>query len=84
MCEWAEYDEILWGFTKFYFKQILKVAAFYLEKKVLFLKKYISGLRYQNLHWKLGHLAPPFGIILTYFETTANINLFCNKTFFSR
>jgi hypothetical protein len=33
--------KILWGFTKFFCKQILKVSAFYLEKqkKVLFLKK---------------------------------------------
>ena len=35
-------QKILWGFTKFNFKQVLKVSAFYLEKqkKVLFLKKY--------------------------------------------
>ena len=31
---------ILWGFTKFFFKQMLKVLVFYLEnKKVLFLKE---------------------------------------------
>ena len=31
--EWAEWVEIPWGFTKFNFKQMLKVSAFYLEKK---------------------------------------------------
>ena len=33
----------LWGFTKFFFKQMLKISAFYLEKQksfILFLKKY--------------------------------------------
>ena len=41
MSEWAEWVEILWVFTKFFFKQILKVSAFYLEKQKSFiLKKY--------------------------------------------
>ena len=31
--------EILWGFTKFYFKQMLKVSAFYLEKQKSFIPK---------------------------------------------
>ena len=35
MSDWVE---ILWGFTKFIFKLILKISAFYL-KKALFLKK---------------------------------------------
>ena len=38
MSEWAEWVEILWGFTKFYLEQMLKVSAFYLEKQ----KKIIS------------------------------------------
>ena len=33
---------ILWGFTKFFYKQMLKVSAFYLEQqKSLFLKKIV-------------------------------------------
>ena len=50
MSKWAEWVEILWGFTKCFFKQKLKVSSFYLEKqKVLFLKKYFfSGSPYQN------------------------------------
>ena len=36
----SDWVEILWGFTIFFFKQILKVSASYLEKqKVLSLKK---------------------------------------------
>ena len=36
----------------------------------------------QNLHWKLGRLAPSFGIILACLETTAKkIFFFRNKTF---
>ena len=30
----SDWVEILWGFTKFFFKQILKVSAFYHKKKV--------------------------------------------------
>ena len=47
LCDWVE---ILWGFMKFFFKQMLKVSALYLEnKKVLFLKKYFSSrCRYHN------------------------------------
>ena len=38
--------EILWGFTKFFFKQLLKVSAFYLEKqKSRIPKKYDLGRR---------------------------------------
>ena len=49
MSELAECVETLWGFMKFIFKQILKVSAFYLEKKVLFLKKiFLSRFQYQN------------------------------------
>ena len=34
--------KILWGFTKFFFKQILKFSAFYLEKQKSFIpKKYL-------------------------------------------
>ena len=39
MSEWAERVEILWGFTEFYFKQVLKVSAFYLEKQKSFIPK---------------------------------------------
>ena len=37
-------SEILWGFTKFFFKQMLKISAFYLEKQNSFIpKKYNLG-----------------------------------------
>ena len=36
MPEWVE---ILWGFTKFFFKQMLKVSVFYLEKQKSFIHK---------------------------------------------
>ena len=32
--------DIFWGFTKFLFKQMLKISAFYLEKQKFYLKKY--------------------------------------------
>ena len=35
----SNWVEILWGFTKFFFKQILKVSAFYLEKQKSFIPK---------------------------------------------
>ena len=41
MSEWAEWVEILWGFTKFSFKQMLKVSLFYLEKQKSFIPKKI-------------------------------------------
>ena len=45
-----DWVEILWGLTKFCFKQMLKVSDFYLEKqKFYFLKKYLLGCwQYQN------------------------------------
>ena len=33
LSEWAEWVEILWGFPKFFFQQMLKVSAFNLEKQ---------------------------------------------------
>ena len=44
MSEWAEGVEgveVLWGLTKFYFKQMLKVSALYPEKKSFIPKKNI-------------------------------------------
>ena len=42
MSEKAEWVEILWGFAKFIFKQMLKISAFYIEKQKSFVpKKYI-------------------------------------------
>ena len=35
----SDWVEILWGFTKFFFKLILKVSAFYLEKQKSFIPK---------------------------------------------
>ena len=32
----SDWVEILWGFTKFFFKQMLKISAFYLEKQKKF------------------------------------------------
>ena len=38
--QFSDWVEILWGFMKCFFKQMLKVSTFYLKnKKVLFLKK---------------------------------------------
>ena len=31
--KWSEWVEILWVFMKFFFRQMLKVSAFYLEKQ---------------------------------------------------
>ena len=39
LSEWAEWVEILWGFTKFFFQQLLKISAFYLEKQKSFIPK---------------------------------------------
>ena len=39
LSEWAEWVEFLWGFKKFFFKQILKVSAFYLKKQKSFIPK---------------------------------------------
>ena len=39
MSEWSEWVEILWDFTKFYFKQMLKISAVYLEKQKSFIPK---------------------------------------------
>ena len=46
----SDWVEILWGFTKFFFKQILKVSAFYLEIQKSFIpkKKFLSRCQYQN------------------------------------
>ena len=50
MSEWAEWVKILRGFTKLYFKQMLKVSAFYLEKQKGFIpkKNSLSRCQYQN------------------------------------
>ena len=42
LSEWSEWVEILQGFTKFYFKQMLKVSAFYLENQKSFIPKVCS------------------------------------------
>ena len=39
----SDWVEILWGFTKFFYKQMLKVSAFYLEKQPSFIPKKISS-----------------------------------------
>ena len=46
----SDWDEILWGFTKFFFKQMLEISAFYLVKQKSFIpKKYDLGRsQYQN------------------------------------
>ena len=50
MSEWAEWVEILWGFTKFVFKPMLKVSALYLEKQKSFIPKkiFFKPCQYQN------------------------------------
>ena len=64
MSELAECVKTLWGFTKFIFKQILKVSAFYLEKqkkknipkKIFFrplsLSKQKSFVYWPNFQWR--------------------------------
>ena len=54
MSEWVE---ILWGFKKFYFKQMLKVSAFYLEKQKSFIPKHAKrdpkdGVGCPNFQWR--------------------------------
>ena len=44
----SDWFEILWGVTKFFFKPILKISAFYLEKQKSFIPKKLSCCRYQN------------------------------------
>ena len=45
----SDWVEILWGFRKFFFKQVLKVSAFHLGKKNFVPKKEIlSCCQYQN------------------------------------
>jgi hypothetical protein len=39
-----DWVEILWGFTKFIFKQMLKISAFYLEKQKSFIPKIIYAV----------------------------------------
>ena len=39
MSEKAKWVEILWGFIKFNFKQMLKASAFYLEKQKSFISE---------------------------------------------
>ena len=56
MSEWADWVEILWGFTKFNFKQMLKVSAFYLEKQ----KSFIPLSRTAKLGLKDGVSRPNF------------------------
>ena len=53
MSELAEYVETLWGFTKFIFKQILKVSAFYLEKQKSFIPKKNIFLAVFSKHAKI-------------------------------
>ena len=40
----SDWVEILWGFMKFFFKQMLKISAFYLEKQKSFIPK-------KNIFW---------------------------------
>ena len=53
MSELAECVETLWGFTKFIFKQILKVSAFYLEKQKSFIPKKNVFLAVVSKHAKI-------------------------------
>ena len=40
----SDWDEIVGGFTKFFFKQMLKVSAFYLTKQKSFIPKKIHAI----------------------------------------
>ena len=48
----SDWVEILWGFTNFNFKQILKVSAFYLERQKSFIPKKIFFLAVVNFKTK--------------------------------
>ena len=70
----SDWVEILWGFTKFFFKQVLKVSVFYLEKQKSFIpKKKLSHFQYQNrkalfqFQWR-------FWVILWYFTLLINFS----------
>ena len=39
LCPLSDWVEILWGFKKFFFKQMLKFSAFYLEKRKFYSQK---------------------------------------------
>ena len=55
MSELTKWIEIMWGFTNFNFKQILKVSAFYLEKQKSFIpKKKYDLSRTAKIHPKDG------------------------------
>ena len=47
----SDWVEILWGFTKLFFKQMLKISAFYLEKQKSFIppKKFDLGREFQQM-----------------------------------
>ncbi len=64
MPEWAEWVEILPGFTKLFFKLNLKVSAFYLEKQKSFIPKnnilYAVLSKYATISTKDGTSCPNF------------------------
>ena len=61
-CRLSDWVEMLWDFSKVYFKQMLKVSAFYLEKKSFIPKKKIfkplsiskqkSFVYWSNFQWR--------------------------------
>ena len=65
MSEWAEWVEILWGSTKFYFKQMLKVSAFYLQKKK---KSFIPKKKILAVVSKYAKKDPKAGVLLSQFS----------------
>ena len=53
LSEWAEWVETLWSFTKFIFKQMLKVSVFYLQKQKSFIPKKNIFLAVFSKHAKI-------------------------------
>ena len=60
LSEWAEWVEILWGFTKFFFKQKLNISVSYLVKQNSLIPKEI---------WPR-YLVPTNGASMTQFSVT--------------
>ena len=56
--KFSDWVEIYWGFTKLYFKKILKVSAVYLDqKKFLFLRKIFFRLLSLNMPREIQKMA---------------------------
>ena len=85
LSDWAE---ILWGFTKFFFKEMLKVSAFYFEKqkssiskKIFFRplsmskqKSFVYWLNFQWRFWLYQWNFRPHATVISKFSETPSIH----------